>query len=398
MLTMGAITDGHFQLELRCEACHSKAFNDQSSMQTSCLDCHGEALSVAQDSHPAKKFNDPRNAQQREKIDARFCTACHQEHQQKATAKMGVTIAPDYCIFCHDDIATQRPSHTDSKFQNCADAGCHNYHDNRALYEDFLVEHSNDEWLDANWIHYAKKEIDPVAFNKTPTQPQIRGNTIIHASETLVCIQCHTTEKINKQDALLGVSQKCGVCHNIEYSTYELGKHGIRLKLGLPAINMAESAIKRNENDSPVSKWLAHSADLDEQTQGCESCHTIHRQNYIIEESPFKIGTRACLNCHQDQHSTAFLVSKHASIITCASCHMPIMQAAENLQPITDHNQNNNLEPNEKMIRSVCLDCHGLRFAINALADEKLIENNFQGLPTTQVPSIDWALKRKAKK
>ena len=35
-----------------------------------------------------------------------------------------------------------------------------------------------------------------------------------------------------------------------------------------------------------------------------------------------------------------------------------------------------------------------LEFAINALADEALIKNNFSGKPTTYIPSIDWALKR----
>ena len=38
----------------------------------------------------------------------------------------------------------------------------------------------------------------------------------------------------------------------------------------------------------------------------------------------------------------------------------------------TSHNQSDGLRPNEKMIRPVCLDCHGLGFAIDALADDDL--------------------------
>ena len=37
-----------------------------------------------------------------------------------------------------------------------------------------------------------------------------------------------------------------------------------------------------------------------------------------------------------------------------------------------DHDQNDNLRPRDKMLRSACLACHGLGFAIDALADEEL--------------------------
>jgi hypothetical protein len=56
-----------------------------------------------------------------------------------------------------------------------------------------------------------------------------------------------------------------------------------------------------------------------------------------------------------------------------------------------EHNQNDTLRPNEKMIRPVCLNCHGLAFAIDALADPRLIRNNFAGRPRRHVPSLDMA-------
>ena len=63
---------------------------------------------------------------------------------------------------------------------------------------------------------------------------------------------------------------------------------------------------------------------------------------------------------------------------------------------VVSHNQNDTLRPNEKMIRSVCLDCHGLGFAINALADSDLVIGNFSGRPAVHVESIEWAVQRGA--
>ena len=54
---------------------------------------------------------------------------------------MGVTVPQDYCFHCHEDIAVDRPSHQGLAFNSCAIAGCHNYHDNSALYEKFLYKH-----------------------------------------------------------------------------------------------------------------------------------------------------------------------------------------------------------------------------------------------------------------
>ena len=61
---------------------------------------------------------------------------------------------------------------------------------------------------------------------------------------------------------------------------------------------------------------------------------------------------------------------------------------------LTNHNQNDTLRPNEKMIRPVCMSCHSLEFAIDALADPALIANNFSGTPMRHIESIDWALNR----
>jgi hypothetical protein len=58
------------------------------------------------------------------------------------------------------------------------------------------------------------------------------------------------------------------------------------------------------------------------------------------------------------------------------------------------HNQNANLRPNEKMIREVCMNCHGLGFSIDALADSALIEANFRGRPARHIDSIEMAARK----
>ena len=80
--------------------------------------------------------------------------------------------------------------------------------------------------------------------------------------------------------------------------------------------------------------------------------------------------------------------------MTCATCHMPGTGRGKALA--TNHNQNDTLRPNGKMIRPVCLDCHGLGFSLDALADAGLIGRNFNGAPTVHVESIDWAVRRAA--
>ena len=134
----GSLIDGHHQIALACDRCHTP-FGGVS--QEACLDCHEAELETARDSHPEDKFADPRNAALLVRLDARRCVACHTEHRPEITGVMGVTLPGDFCHHCHADIARERPTHQGLSFETCASSGCHNYHDNRALYEDFLVRH-----------------------------------------------------------------------------------------------------------------------------------------------------------------------------------------------------------------------------------------------------------------
>ena len=154
-------------------------------------------------------------------------------------------------------------------------------------------------------------------------------------------------------------------------------------------------------------KKSAHGTDLT-----CNTCHSVGKINHKFNLQEAKV--EACLSCHDDEHSKAYLTSPHYKLwqkeikgelpkgsgVTCATCHMPRVEVEdeyENIIYLINHNQNANLRPNEKMIRSACLSCHGLRFSIDSLADPKLIKKNFHGRSTFKIESIDWVLKRSSK-
>jgi hypothetical protein len=46
------------------------------------------------------------------------------------------------------------------------------------------------------------------------------------------------------------------------------------------------------------------------------------------------------------------------------------------------------------MLRPVCLNCHGLEFATDALADSTLARRNFAGQPAVHVASTRMAVQR----
>src|SRR5690606_19063165 len=144
LLQPGATSDGHHQLELACEECHVEPVAGAEALGAACRRCHGPQLEAAEDTHPSRIFSDPRNAERLARVDARRCVACHREHWPEGTRSPGVTVAEDHCLYCHDEIARERPSHAGLDAASCDDTGCHNYHDNRSTYEEFLIAHAGE--------------------------------------------------------------------------------------------------------------------------------------------------------------------------------------------------------------------------------------------------------------
>ena len=103
-------------------------------------------------------------------------------------------------------------------------------------------------------------------------------------------------------------------------------------------------------------------------------------------------AAEACMQCHDDDHTNNFSASPHFALwnaelngkapagtgVSCATCHLPRETRTDSTSgtkvEVVQHNQNANLHPNEKMYRGVCMNCHGLGFTIDSLADRKLIE------------------------
>jgi len=414
------MTSGHYQIELACEACHTSPFGGSEVLQKACVGCHGGELAEAEDKHPLSKFTDPRNAELLERLDARECVTCHREHQPQITLAMGVTQPADVCLQCHRDVATERPSHRNMKFDSCTSSGCHNFHDNRALYEDFLTKHAaepqnkvkarlpNTDFLAvaAALPTYPLKQYPIKALTVTeadaPASQKIKANSKVHddwlasshARAGVNCSACHQpSQTLNAVWEEHPTEQVCNACHSLEAASFLSGKHGMRLNQGLTAMTPSQARLR-------FKREAAHS----ELT--CTSCHGAHRFDRQ------RAAAEACEQCHNDEHTLAYEQSPHAKLwrqellqqsppgsgVSCASCHMPrLTHSYEELdlrQTYVQHNQNDTLRPNEKMIRPVCMNCHGLKFSIDSLADTALVRRNFFGLPATHVKSIDMALER----
>lgn len=404
---IGETSHGHYQIELQCDACHTSELGGEEILQNACLTCHEDELKTALDSHPKKKFTDPRNADLVAILDARNCVSCHSEHNEDIMHPMGVTLPEDFCVQCHENIAQERPSHEGMGFETCASAGCHNYHDNRALYEDFLLKHQKPGELAhktlpatlSNYLQMIGAQWQPesaaTVFENEISAAHIESDILLdwqhsaHGNAAVGCNSCHVDAQQNWIEK--PGHQECSACHEPQVAGFLNGKHGMRLKAGLSPMTPDLARL-------PMKPESSH-AEL-----GCNSCHAAHTDNtqYAAAE--------ACLTCHADDHSQAFEQSPHGQLwqqvrdgviaseqgVSCATCHMPVMEQEifGSEQWLTQHNQNATLRPNEKMIRPTCMQCHSLEFSIDALADPDLINNNFNGLPTHHVPGIEMATQR----
>lgn len=391
----GRTTNGHHQIQEKCSACHS---SNGDVNEQSCLDCHQQALSEFKDTHPKAKFKDPTRLVLLESIDATKCLTCHREHDGPRTREMGLTVPDDFCWHCHKDVAKDRPSHTDFKFNSCLNAGCHNFHDNSALYENFLEKHLNEPANLVEQLVQHRSQAEPSGPKSLKSEDadapaeKLSDNQLLrdwaetaHAHVGVNCQGCHLTQKDDESkvwnDAV--TLETCARCHKSEAMTFTEGKHGMRVAAGLPEMTPGLARL-------PMHSEASH------RQLNCSACHVGHRfdTRYAAVE--------ACLQCHNDEHSRAFKNSSHFELwtseltgdlppgsgVSCATCHMPRQTSASGAVRVM-HNQNWNLQPNEKMARSVCMDCHGLGFTLDSLASEALIENCFSTTPETKVDSLE---------
>ncbi|MEM9186950.1 MAG: ammonia-forming cytochrome c nitrite reductase subunit c552 [Planctomycetota bacterium] len=400
----GETTHGHYQIELQCNECHSSDFGAGVS-NDACVRCHGADLERSTDTHPKSKFTDPGKAHLVKRIDGRSCISCHEEHVPDRTLAMGLSLPGDYCWHCHQEIGDQRPSHQGMAYDSCATAGCHNYHDNRALFESFLVKHVGEPemlnqqrvpqrtfgeaWAAANPDRRPLAAADHDAPSGVVVEDAVVSEwaATAHAAAGVNCTECHTGESsegggggwVGEVD-----HNACRSCHDAQVAGFLEGRHGMKLSVGLEPMTPATARLP-----------MKHSAFHNELT--CVACHGSHGFDTQFAAAD------ACLKCHNDEHSLAYEASPHGDLwrqeiageappgagVSCATCHMPREKEGESV--FVQHNQNNNLRPNEKMVRTVCTKCHGLQFTLDALADPALAKNNYNGAPAGRVESIDMA-------
>lgn len=414
-LLPGRTTSGHYQIELACSACHTPWMGVK---EDACYNCHAEELKAANDSHPKSKFTDPRNASRLEHIRADNCVTCHREHVPDRTHAMGVTVPDDYCFYCHQQTLKDVPSHKNFAFNSCNNAGCHNYHDNTALYTDFLLKHASEPankdsallpkrdllayLVEAGVV----KESQPLTAEQQDAPATVKSDAKIlhdwaataHAQAGVNCTGCHLVE--DKATHAKNWSDKldytaCVTCHKEETQGFLGGKHGMRLAQGLSPMTPALARL-------PMKPEAAH------RELNCLSCHAAH------DFDTRRAAVESCLACHNDEHTLAYKRSKHYALwfneengdapagsgVSCATCHLPreTVETDGVKHVLVQHNQNLNLRPSEKMIRTVCLNCHGLAFSIDALADAALVQTNFIGQPHGHVESVDMAVQRQMEK
>jgi predicted CXXCH cytochrome family protein len=427
LFLIGQTTNAHHQIELACNSCHTSWFGGREAIETACQSCHSEDLTNSKDNHPAKKFNDPRNADRLAKLDATKCLTCHIEHRPEVTNVMAVTKPMDFCVACHDDIADERISHKGLGFQTCGNAGCHNFHDNRSLYEDFLEKHLDEPAVKSaaritlvNWqaSDMAGGKAIAATIPDAPSSVSAEAHVMAdwlgsaHANGGVNCSGCHQPAGAKADDARSWIAKpgmaQCAGCHTTETKGFTQGKHGMRLADGMWTSRKALFGLISDQTLSPMRPELARlpmKAKAHGKELVCTTCHQAHDFNVQ------KAKVEACASCHDDKHSNAYFASSHhrlwkdelagkapkGSGVTCATCHMPrTLQRGEDgvERALVNHNQNDNLRPNEKMARTVCMECHGLGYTLDALADPGLIDRNFKGRPSVHVESIDWVRRR----
>jgi predicted CXXCH cytochrome family protein len=402
----GTTSAGHYQIEDDCGACHEPFAGVK---QQACLGCHQDELEGELDAHRPEKFNDPRDYWMLARIDARRCVSCHAEHKPDITRAMAVTLPADFCFACHAEVGKERPSHAGFEPAGCASTGCHRYHDNGALYEDFIARHLDEPDTRPTPVVRVRNPRAPfVAAGRPLAGPLPRAasdapsaaarddvlaewEASSHAQAGVNCRGCHAVQGAKWDDR--PQASACKGCHELESAGFLAGRHGMRVDRNLSAMEPSLARL-------PMKEAAAH-AEL-----GCGSCHGAHRFDTK------RAAVEACVGCHDDAHSRSYPGSAHArswqaevaglappgSGVSCATCHLPRHTVSENGKDLVrvQHNQNDNLRPNDKFVRSVCLSCHGLGFSFDALADSKLAAGNFRGRPARRVKSLDMVKSRKA--
>jgi len=213
-----------------------------------------------------------------------------------------------------------------------------------------------------------------------------------HAAAGVSCADCH--ERAGSGFVRAADDASCERCHAFEGVTFRSGKHGVRRAAGLPDLSPAAARLPMKP-DAP-------------RRLGCGTCHEPHGVDTR------RAAVEACLSCHDDEHSRSFLDSPHgaswraaapgsrppASAVSCATCHLPRVEAGDagDRRVAVNHHNTLTLARPDRMAQLVCMDCHGLPFALSSLLDERLVRASFRGRAarTSEAIAMVRALAREA--
>lgn len=206
-----------------------------------------------------------------------------------------------------------------------------------------------------------------------------------HALAEVNCSSCHQ-DKQTKQFVAQPTHESCQSCHEQSVETFLLGKHGIRLL----------------EGQSPLTPAMAHlpmKDDAQDRVMNCNTCHDVHTANTRVA------AVDSCLSCHNDQHSRNYQNSKHAQLwqkegalprpsaqsTTCATCHLPRhdIGTKSKAQVVVNHNNTYTLLPRDRMVKEVCMNCHGMEYSHNSIFDDELVTSNFARPPTQELQTLE---------
>ena len=204
--------------------------------------------------------------------------------------------------------------------------------------------------------------------------------TSAHALADVNCSSCHQSEETKKFVAK-PTEESCQSCHEKSVETFLWGKHGIRTLEGL----------------SPLTPAMAHLPMKDgvaDMQMNCNTCHNVHTVD------TYQASVDSCLTCHSDRHSLNYKNSPHAQIfreigalprpdknsVTCATCHLPRAKSGDSI--LVNHNNTYTLKPRDRMVKEVCMNCHGVEHAYNSIFDDELVEANFARPPNHKLPTF----------
>lgn len=206
-----------------------------------------------------------------------------------------------------------------------------------------------------------------------------------HALSGINCSSCH----VDQQTEALVVNptqESCRSCHEQAVDTFLLGKHGIRLQEGQSPLT---PAIARLPMQDAARDWQ----------MTCSTCHDVHSVNTV------QASVDSCLGCHSDTHSLNYGNSRHAQLfaaeeglsrpsassVTCATCHLPrhTVGSGSEAHVVVNHNNTYTLKPRDRMVKDVCMACHGMEYSYNSIFDDELVETNFDRPPQLNLQTLD---------